>query len=129
MPMGMREAGRSRGEIGAYGSGSLAELAEELRGSRAVLESIEAQALAGTVEVLVGICAELSETAKVLHSMRAAEWLTPEEAAAHVGAASKEAFEKIARQEGIPRHHLTRVLIRYNRGEVDEWLRARTSPP
>ena len=108
--------------------GSLAELAEDLRGSREVLESIEAQALAGTVEVLVGIVAELSETAKVLHSMRAHQWLTPEQAAEHVGAASKEAFEKIARQEGIPRHHLTRVRIRYDREEIDEWLGARTRP-
>lgn len=113
------------GDTGTDESQSLAELAGDLRKSREVLQSVEAQALAGVANVLVRTTGQLAHVAGKLHELSPDEWMTPEQAAAHVGATSKESFEKIAVSEGIPRHRLATRLVRYSRKEIDEWLMSR----
>jgi hypothetical protein len=66
-------------------------------------------------------------TAKELADMRAAEWMTAEQAAKYLGCESVKAFEKIAAREGIPRHYLSERSPRYNRAKLDAWLTGRRS--
>jgi hypothetical protein len=70
----------------------------------------------------------LSQTAKDLADMRAAEWMTSEQASAYLGCESVKAFEKIAAREDIPKHYLSARAPRYNRAELDAWLLERRSP-
>jgi hypothetical protein len=57
--------------------------------------------------------------------MQAAEWMTAEQAAEHLGCESIKAFEKLASREEIPKHYLSARVPRYNRAELDAWLMSR----
>lgn len=59
--------------------------ARELGEAKRILEGIEATALSSVAQVLVEVTESLSRTAKDLTDMRAAEWMTAEQAAKHLG--------------------------------------------
>jgi hypothetical protein len=103
----------------------LPEMAHDLRQSREVLAQVETRALTGIALSLAEIADSLAATAERLHGMQGTVWMDADQAAAHVGAKSREAFEKTARQEGIPRHYLSSRQPLYNRAELDEWLMGR----
>ena len=71
----------------------------------------------------------LSRTAKELTDIQAAEWMTAEQAARHLGCESAKAFAKITAREGIPKHYLSARAPRYNRAELDAWLLERREGP
>ena len=99
--------------------------ARELGEAKRILEGVEATALSSVAQVLAEVTESLSRTAKDLTDMRAAEWMTAEQAAKHLGCESVKAFEKIASREGIPKHYLSARVPRYNRAELDAWLMSR----
>ena len=103
----------------------LLETAQELGEAKRILEGVEATALSSVAQVLAEVAESLSRTAKDLTDMRAAEWMTAEQAAKHLGCESVKAFEKIASREGIPKHYLSARVPRYNRTELDAWLTGR----
>ena len=76
------------------------ETARELGEAKRILEGVEATALSSVAQVLAEVTESLSRTAKDLTDMRAAEWMTAEQAAKHLGCESVKAFEKIASREG-----------------------------
>ena len=86
------------------------------------METVEDRASAAGMRAILETVDRLTDIVERLHEMRAVEWMDSEQAAAHVGAKSPEAFEKIALKEGIPRHKLSQRLILYNRDELDQWL-------
>ena len=100
----------------------LAEKIGELEEAKRILEDVEVKALSGVALALTEAAESLSRTAKELTDMRAAEWMTAEQAARHLGCESAKAFEKIASREGIPKHYLSARAPRYNRAELDRWL-------
>jgi hypothetical protein len=100
----------------------LSEKIRELEEAKRILEDVEVKALSGVALPLTEAVESLSHTAKELADMRAAEWMTVEQAAKHLGCESVKAFEKIAAREGIPRHYLSARIPRYNRAELDAWL-------
>jgi hypothetical protein len=100
----------------------LSEKIRELEEAKRILEDVEVKALSGVALALTEAVERLSHTAKELADMRAAEWMTVEQAAKHLGCESVKAFEKIAAREGIPRHYLSARIPRYNRAELDAWL-------
>jgi hypothetical protein len=103
----------------------LLETARELTEAKRILEGVEATALSSVAQVLAEVTESLSRTAKDLTDMRAAEWMTAEQAAKHLRCESVKAFEKIASREGIPKHYLSARVPRYNRAELDAWLTGR----
>src|SRR5215203_5277281 len=103
----------------------LPKMAQELEEAKQLLEDAETKALSGVALALTEAAESLSRTAKELADMRAAEWMTVEQAAKHLGCESVKAFEKIASREGIPRHYLSARAPRYNRAELDTWLMSR----
>jgi hypothetical protein len=103
----------------------LAEKIRELEEAKRILEDVEVKALSGVALVLTEAAESLSQTAKDLADTRAAEWMTAEQAATHLGCESVKAFEKIAAREGIPKHYLSSRAPRYNRAELDSWLLGR----
>src|ERR687890_2011269 len=103
----------------------LAEKIRELEAAKRILEDAETKALSGVALALTEAAESLSRTAKELADMRAAEWMTAEQAAKHLGCESVKAFEKIAAREGIPKHYLSARTPRYNRTELDTWLMGR----
>ena len=100
----------------------LAEKIRELEEAKRILEDLEAKTLSGVALALTEAAQSLSQTVKDLADMRAAEWMTTEQAAAYLGCESVEAFVKIATREGIPKHYLSARTPRYNRTELDAWL-------
>ena len=107
------------------GSDPLLETARELGEAKRILEGVEATALSSVAQVLAEVTESLSRTAKDLTDMRAAEWMTAEQAAKHLGCESVKAFEKLASREGVPKHYLSARVLRYNRAELDAWLMTR----
>ena len=103
----------------------LAEKIRELEAAKRILEDVEAKALSGVALALTEAAESLSQTAKDLADMRAAEWMTAEQAATYFGCESVKAFEKIASREGLPKHYLSARTPRYNRAELDAWLTGR----
>ncbi len=91
------------------------ETARQLGEAKRILEGVEATALSSVAQVLAEVTESLARTAKDLTDMRAAEWMTAEQAAKHLGCESVKAFEKIASREGIPKHYLSARVPRYNR--------------
>jgi len=100
----------------------LSEKIRELEEAKRILEDVEVKALSGVALALTEAAESLSQTAKDLADMRAAEWMTAAQAARHLGCESAKAFEKIAAREGIPKHYLSARAPRYNRAELDAWL-------
>jgi hypothetical protein len=100
----------------------LAKKIRELEEAKRILEDVEVKALSGVALALTEAAESLSHTAKDLADMRAAEWMTAEQAAKHLRCESAKAFEKIASREGIPKHYLSARAPRYNRAELDRWL-------
>jgi len=100
----------------------LAEKIRELEEAKRILEDVEVKALSGVALALTEAAESLSRTAKELTDMRAAEWMTAEQAAKYLGCESVKSFEKIATREGIPKHYLSARVPRYNRRELDQWL-------
>ena len=103
----------------------LLETVRELGEAKRILEGAEATALSSVAQVLAEVTESLARTAKDLTDMRAAEWMTAEQAAKHLGCESVKAFEKIASREGVPKHYLSARIARYNRAELDAWLMSR----
>ena len=103
----------------------LAKKIRELEEAKRILEDVEATTLSGVALALTEAAHSLSQTAKNLTEMRAAEWMTAKQAATYLGCESVKAFEKIASREGIPKHYLSARAPRYNRGELDAWLMRR----
>src|SRR5919107_1737317 len=103
----------------------LSEKIRELEEAKRILEDVEVKALSGVALALTEAAESLSHTAKDLADMRAAEWMTVEQAAKYLGCESVKAFEKIAAREGIPKHYLSARTPRYNRAELDTWLLSR----
>lgn len=101
----------------------LAEKIRELEEAKRILEDVEVKALSGVVLALTEAVESLSRTAKELTDIQASEWMTAKQAARHLGCESIRAFEKIASREGIPKHYLSARALRYNRAEIDAWLR------
>jgi hypothetical protein len=106
-------------------SDPLLETAQELGEAQRILEGVEATTFLSVVQVLAKVTESLARTVKDLTDMRAAEWMTAEQAAKHLGCESVKAFEKIASREGIPKHYLSARVPRYNRAELDAWLMTR----
>jgi hypothetical protein len=86
-------------------------------------------ALSGIALALTEAAESLSRSAKELTDIQAAEWMTAEQTARHLGCESAKAFEKIASREGIPKHYLSARAPRYNRAELDAWLLERREGP
>jgi len=103
----------------------LLEKSRELEEAKRILEDVEATTLSGVALALTEAAESLSRTAKELTDIQASEWMTPEQAARHLGCESVKAFEKIASREGIPKHYLSARALRYNRVELDNWLLGR----
>ena len=103
----------------------LAEKIRELEETKRILEDVEIKALSGVALALTEAAHILSQTAKDLADMRAAEWMSAKQAATYLGCESVKAFEKIAAREGIPKHYLSARVPRYNRAELDAWLMSR----
>ncbi len=95
---------------------------ESFRHYKQLLEDAETKALSGVALALTDVAESLSQTARDLTAMQAAEWMSAKQAAAYLGCESVKAFEKIASREGIPKHYLSARAPRYNRTELDEWL-------
>ena len=110
-------------------SDPLLETTRELGEAKRILEGVEVMALSSAAQVLAEVAESLSRTAKDLTNMRAAEWMTPEQAAKYLGCKSVEAFEKIVAREDIPKHYLSMRVPRYNRAELDQWLMCRQKAP
>ena len=106
----------------------LAEKIRELEEAKRIVEDVEVKALSGVALVLTEAVESLSRTAKDLADMRAAEWMTAEQAAKYLGCDSVKAYEKIVAREGLPKHYLSARAPRYNRVELDKWLLERRSP-
>jgi hypothetical protein len=106
-------------------SNRIPKTVQELEEAKRILEGVEVKALSSVVTALTEAAESLSRTAKDLADMRAAEWMTTEQAAAYLGCESVEAFVKIAAREGIPKHYLSVRAPRYNRAELDSWLLGR----
>jgi len=107
----------------------LAQQIRELEDAKRILEDVEVKALSGVALALTEAAKSLSQTAKDLADMRAAEWMTGEQAATYLGCESVKAFEKTVAREGIPRHYLSARAPRYNRAELDTWLMRRQEGP
>ena len=63
----------------------LLETARELGEAKRILEGVEATALSSVAQVLADVTESLSRTAKDLTDMRAAEWMTAEQARQRTG--------------------------------------------
>ncbi len=98
----------------------LRETTEELVTARKALEAVEAEALAGAVEVLVGVVGRAVETVERLEATRPAEWMKAHEAAAHLRL-DRADFNRLAAAGDIPRHNFGERTFRYHRGELDAW--------
>ena len=107
----------------------LTEKIRELEEAKCILEDVEVKALSGVALTLTEAAHILSQTAKDLADMRAAEWMSAKQAARHLSCESVKAFEKIAAREGIPKHYLSARAPRYNRTELDAWLLERREGP
>jgi DNA-binding HxlR family transcriptional regulator len=103
----------------------LSEKVRQLEEAKRILEDVEATTLSDVALALTEAAESLSHTAKELADMRTTEWMTAEQAAKHLGCESLKAFEKIAAREGLPKHYLSARAPRYNRAELDAWLKGR----
>jgi hypothetical protein len=106
-------------------SNQLPKTVQELEEAKRILEDVEVKALSVVIMALTEAAESLSRTAKELTNMRVAEWMTAEQASKYLGCTSVRAFEKIAAREGIPKHYLSARTPRYNRAELDAWLKGR----
>lgn len=92
--------------------------------ARRALEAIEARTLAGVAEILAGAIDRATDAIERLEAMSPDEWMTAEEAAAHLKRTPK-AFEKVLAAGEIPKHYLTERGILFSQKELDEWLMGR----
>ena len=99
----------------------LLDTTRKLGEARRILESVEATALGGVAQMLAQTAESLARTATELKGISPDEWLTLEEAAAHLKR-TPNAFEKIVARGEIPKHYLTERGILFSRKELDEWL-------
>jgi hypothetical protein len=51
-------------------------------------------------------------------------WMTPEEVRAYLGGISVRTLARY-RADGLPVHYITKLTPRYDRAEVDAWIRSR----
>jgi hypothetical protein len=113
------------GKTPKQASNSLLTTNQELEETTRLLRATEVTMLSDVARALADAAESLSRTAKDLADQRSAEWMTPEQAAGHLGCRSVQAFEKVAAREGIPRHYISARSARYNRAELDAWLMGR----
>ncbi len=116
------------GETARWAPNPLPETARELEEAKQLLEDAETKVLSGVALALTEAAESLSRTVKELADLHRVEWLTPQQAAKHLGCESVKAFEKIASRENIPRRYLSARAPRYNRAELDAWLMERRPP-
>jgi hypothetical protein len=102
------------------------EMARTLSEVKDALQSYEMATLAGVAATLAEAAESLAYTARELHEIRGEEWMDAEEYAAFLKRKTRKQWETIA--PILPRHYITERGILYSRHEIDEWLRARTSP-
>ena len=109
-------------------SESLAALSHEIRDARAVLDGLEARALAGVAETLAQVADSLAHTAERLEALNPDELMDADECAVFLRK-SRKAFDHLLATTDLPRHYVTERGILFSRREVYEWVRDRPEFP
>ena len=109
-------------------SESLAALSHEIRDARAVLDGLEARALAGVAETLAQAANSLAHTAERLEALNPDELMDADECAVFLRK-SRKAFDHLLATTNLPRHYVTERGILFSRREVYEWVRDRPEFP
>ena len=76
------------------------------------------------MQALTNVAESLAQTTETMRSMRPAEWMIHEQAAAYLQR-TPGAFKELVRTEEVPKHYLSERGILYSRTELDAWLMSR----
>jgi len=109
-------------------SESLTALFHEIRDARAVLDGLEARALAGVAETLTQAADSLAQTAERLEALNPDDLMDAEECAVFLRKTRK-AFDHLLATTDLPRHYVTERGILFSRREVYEWVLDRPEFP
>jgi hypothetical protein len=109
-------------------SGSLAALSHEIRDARAVLDGLEARALADVAETLAQAANSLAQTAERLEALNPDELMDADECAVFLRKTRK-ALDHLLATTNLPRHYVTERGILFSRREVYEWVLGRPEFP
>jgi|GEM_PF-2363246 len=109
-------------------SESLTALFHEIRDARAVLDGLEARALAGVAETLTQAADSLAQTAERLEALNPDDLMDAEECAVFLRK-SRKALDHLLAATDIPRHYITERGILFSRKEVYEWVLDRPEFP
>jgi hypothetical protein len=109
-------------------SGSLAALSYEIRDARAVLDGLEARALAGVAQTLTQAADSLAQTAERLEALNPDELMDADECAVFLRKTRK-AFDHLLATTDLPRHYVTERGILFSRRKVYEWVLDRSEFP
>ena len=107
---------------------SLAALSHEIRDARAVLDGLEARALAGVAETLTQAANSLAQTAERLEALNPNDLMDADECAVFLRKTRK-AFDHLLATTDLPRHYVTERGILFSRREVYGWVLDRPEFP
>jgi hypothetical protein len=107
---------------------ALAALSHEIRDARAVLDGLEARALAGVAQTLTQAADSLAQTAERLEALNPDELMDADECAVFLRKTRK-AFDHLLATTDLPRHYVTERGILFSRREVYEWVLDRPEFP
>lgn len=103
-------------------SASAHALSEAQRTLKALEGSIEAE----TISMLCQAASDLAQACESLERVAGREWLTPEQARAHLAGRTKKQWEAISPH--LPKHYLSPGVALYSRSEIDRLLEYATTP-